>query len=482
MTPAIPKSLLACAALGIGLSSAWAKPPADIVRAAANSVVRVTAEGCPGEQGTRVGSGFVWPDPAQVVTALHLVADCQTLTVEYVDQGVQRRAQASKSLRHADLALLQVDNPPAVPALSQTATAGEQEDLAAISLPLNVNNWQETYGAKALNVRRLSDILNDATRREIERLGAPAIDLEIFRLTAVVKPGSSGGPVINAQGHVVGIVDGGLDGGASSLNWAVPAHLLQELLNSGESGAQVGLGPAAETVFAFSVPQTTEAATEVNRDVVCGGRRYFHLATRRLDDIVGSVQQPGMLDDPNGFLYVVNTARTAVPVHELDALRFDLFVDAETGATVAVPDSMTLSTYGPYCLAESDEGDLGLGFYGEVFNPALQNFNTLSHQFNLAVLAEFNFSACQTDPAFTQLLPHSRFDGLVAQRSAAICVDGFTLEQTYLFAGNLSRLNTFLGVVAYNEDFNEMQYGGDPDLIRAWAAAAIAVMISTYQI
>lgn len=486
MTKGTVACLLGSALLGV-LASAWvssatAKPSADIVRAAANSVVRVTAEGCPGAQGTRAGSGFIWPDAATVVTALHVIADCQSVTVDYVEAGVQRRAQASRSLRRADLALLAVENPPALPALSKTAEAGEQEELAAIGLPLNVANWQETYGSRALNVRTLNDILNDAARRQIRSLGAPAIDLEIFRLTAVVKPGSSGGPVINANGAVVGVVDGGLDGGNASLNWAVPARFLQELAASGEAGANVGLGPAAETVFAFSVPETTQAAAQVNRDMTCGGRNYFHLATRNLNEIVDSLSQPGTLDDPTGFLYVVSSLSQVVALEDLAAINFDLWVDSETGATVAVPDWLALSDYGDYCAAESDEGELGFAFVSQVYDSFSTNYQMMSEQFGNAIFQEFGFAACQLDPNYSQYVPHNRFDGLIAQRAAILCLDGSMMDSAYVFAGSLGRLNSFLGVVAYNEDYARVGFQGTAALNRDWAAVAIAVMISTYQI
>src|SRR3546814_13324225 len=68
--------LLVCAGSAAG-SAAWAKPSADTVRRAAASVVRVVAEGCPGGQGSRVGTGFVWSAPQQVVTALHVVSSAE---------------------------------------------------------------------------------------------------------------------------------------------------------------------------------------------------------------------------------------------------------------------------------------------------------------------------------------------------------------------------------------------------------------------
>lgn len=460
----------------------WAKPSADIVRAAANSVVRVMAEGCPGPKGTRAGSGFVWPEPGKIVTALHLVADCQTLTVEYVEAGVQRRAQATKSLRRADLALLTVENPPSVQPLSKTATAQTQEVLAAIGLPLNVRNWQETYGSRGLNVNRLSDILNDSARREIENLGAPAIDLDVFRLTAVVKPGSSGGPIINAQGAVVGIVDGGLDGGASSLNWAVPAHLLQELAERGQSGANVGLGAAAESVFAFSIPETGENAASVNQDLVCGGRSYFHLATRSLSEIVDSMETPGTLDDPQGFAYVVTTLAENVPENDLAALSFNLFVDSETGATVAVPENMTLAEESGFCVASSNQGDIALIFQGQVFDPNYTNVEFVSNQFVNTLSQGLGFINCQADLAFSQAVPHSRVDGLLARRFAALCYHAQSGEQAYNFVAHLGRMNSYLGIVAVNGEFYDTGAYANPAKTRDWAAAALAVIISTYQI
>lgn len=475
-------AFLLAATAALAPEPAWAKPPADIVRAAANSVVRVMAEGCPGTKGSRAGSGFVWPDATSIVTALHLVADCQSLTVEYVEAGVQRRARASRSLRRADLALLTVENPPSVKALSKTATAQTQEVLAAIGLPLNVRNWQETYGSRALNVKKLSDILNDSARREIEKLGAPAIELDVFRLTAVVKPGSSGGPIINAEGAVVGVVDGGLDGGASSLNWAVPAYLLQELAERGQSGANVGLGPAAETVFSFSVPETTQAEEAVNRDFFCGGRSYFHLATRSLSEIVDSLQTPGTLDDPQGFAYVVTTLAQNVPENDLAALRFDLFVDSETGATVAVPESMTLAEDSGFCVASSNHGDIALIFQGQIFNPNYTNIDFVSNQFVNTLSQGLGFTNCQFDPAFSQAVPHSRIDGLLARRFAALCYHAQSGEQAYNFVAHLGRMNSYLGIVAVNGEFYDTGAFANPAKTKDWAAAALAVIISTYQI
>lgn len=465
-------------------AEATARPSNDTIRRAATAVVRVTSSGCPGENGARAGSGFVWANAVQVVTALHVVADCDSVVVEYVDAGIQRRATPLKVLRDADLALLKVEDPHPVQALTGTATAGEGEELVAIGLPLNVRGWQETHGSRGLNAQVLGDILNDLARRQIERLGAPSVDLDIFRLTAVVKPGSSGGPVINAQGAVVGVVDGGLDGGNASLNWAVPADYLHRLESSAEAPANIGLGAEAAVAFSFSgeEPAAADGGYAVNQEFRCGGRSYFHLATRTLDDIVGSVQNPGTVDDPNGFLYLVNAYSFVLPPQVLGQIRFDLLVDGETGATIAVPQDMYLDNVGGFCVAASPYGDVSLVFAGEVFDPLRDNLQFVSQRFDFAVGQFLGVGGCSPDMALMEPAPHTRFDGLIARRSGAYCFDGFTGAQEYGIVGYLGRENAFAGIVAHNGDLMLTGPGGDPAITRAWAAAALAVMISTYQI
>src|SRR3546814_7659828 len=108
------------------------------------------------------------------------------------------------------------------------------------------------------------------------------------------------------------------------------------------------------------------------RDLACGGRSYFHLATRDLNEIVDSLSQPGTLDDPAGFLYVVNGLAQYLPLEELEVIRFDLWVDSETGATIAVPATMPLKRETGCCLAESALSAGGLIFHGQVFNTNLK--------------------------------------------------------------------------------------------------------------
>src|SRR5688500_6719378 len=72
--------------------------------------VRVDSAGC--ESGPRRASGFVWNNTQTVVTALHAVAGCSSISVRYaVDGGQLRKAHVTRLVRRFDLALLTIENP-----------------------------------------------------------------------------------------------------------------------------------------------------------------------------------------------------------------------------------------------------------------------------------------------------------------------------------------------------------------------------------
>jgi S1-C subfamily serine protease len=62
----------------------------------------------------------------------------------------------------------------------------------------------------------------------------------LLQITAPVSHGSSGGPVVNSRGEVIGVVTTSLSEG-QNLNFAVPASLVERLLNKWHKGLNQGL-------------------------------------------------------------------------------------------------------------------------------------------------------------------------------------------------------------------------------------------------
>lgn len=125
-----------------------------------------------------------------------------------------------------DLAVLSVDanlTSKPIPLASGSVTPGEQ--VFAIGNPEGLE--------KTISQGIVSGIRNQNGR-------------DLLQVTTPISHGSSGGPILNEKGEVVGVAVGMLDGG-QNLNFAVPVALVREILAEKESP-----NPAVKAVLEFS--------------------------------------------------------------------------------------------------------------------------------------------------------------------------------------------------------------------------------------
>lgn len=155
------------------------------------------------------GSGF-FIAPDRIVTNLHVIRDAGFIHIETFDGHTSTVHNVVAVDEREDLALLQMEAPNADGATLQLADSApvEGEEIALMSNPRG-SRWKLTSG----QVGPIWEFKGTGNR---------------IQITASILPGSSGGPVVNKEGHVVGIAVMHLQS-IDDLNFAVPAKSLRAL-------------------------------------------------------------------------------------------------------------------------------------------------------------------------------------------------------------------------------------------------------------
>jgi len=156
------------------------------------------------------GSGFFINNKGHIITNHHVIEGAYSATVktsagkEYPVEGI-----TAKDIE-ADIVKLSVNIPDSniVPLKLSTAIPSEGEDIIVIGNPLGFESTVSTGIVSAV--------------RDIPAFG------KILQITAPVSPGSSGSPVLNTKGEVIGIATLVVTKG-QNLNFAIPSEKILAL-------------------------------------------------------------------------------------------------------------------------------------------------------------------------------------------------------------------------------------------------------------
>jgi hypothetical protein len=475
---AILGGLVLCAASGLGASQVqpWGQNAA---------VLRVNARRCAGSANDRVGTGFLWGTARQTVTALHVIAGCSSITVHSQKDGADFTASVSRVYRHADLALLTLDNnvgatplveATALPQLHQTLTTWGYGDS-----PVSMRSFDVRVAGVVES--RLGQNVPDDVIQEIRKAGSPEPDMDILPISDPIAAGLSGAPIFDAAGRVHGIADGGVNHGATHASWAIPVKYLASLARSTESAA----GYVADTAH-LSAAEVTRA--EVYRadfvdltapTVKCGS------ATLRRVRTVPFVQASLSTDNPVGLIQLESFFQQPAPQFDID-----VYADAQSGAAVALPAGTGLLSNGAGCIATSP--DRSLGILVQVTNiPAGDNGMMTASMFEGAAASPVP-QFWRQDPAWTNYQPASRPDGLSVIRKAWVCYypqNQYNFPTRYMFETLAVRGRTFLGVAGFrNNDavmwacVNRIPMPSCPGMeyFAGWMQLALSVHLATFPI
>lgn len=202
--------------------------PKEIASRAEASVLRIEGDGM-------LGTGFVVDARGWIATNLHVIVGADELVATFKDGTRFEVVEVLGFAPDHDVALLRIeaDELPTLP-LGGTVSVGDR--VVAIGHPLGLSDT-------------VSDGLISAVRQVDE-------SLEVLQISAPIAPGSSGGPLFNERGEVVGIATAILRGG-QNLNFGVPIAYLVSLMDD----------PQPMTLTAFSAATRRPTLPAVARQV-----------------------------------------------------------------------------------------------------------------------------------------------------------------------------------------------------------------------
>lgn len=160
------------------------------------------------------GTGFIISSSGMIATNYHVVQGASSLQIEVNSGEIYDNVFYVTSDPRRDIAILKIFAEGLRPlALGSDAEAGIGEKIYVMGNPLGQTN---TFSDGIVSAKRTME------------------GVSLLQITAPISSGSSGGPVMNGRGEVIGIATMGVRGG-QNLNFAVPSRYIRPLLATGET-------------------------------------------------------------------------------------------------------------------------------------------------------------------------------------------------------------------------------------------------------
>lgn len=188
-------------AVAVAIGSATPRPPDSVYvyQVIQPSLVLIQTErtGAANEAEHSLGSGVIINDRGEILTSLHVVDEANAIRVTFAD-GTESDATIIDKQPENDIAVLSAS---VLPELFVPATIGNSAALSVGDEAYVVGNPFGLYSSMSSGVISGFD-------RVFQPPNTNQVIHGLIQVDAAINPGNSGGPLLNRNGHVVGIVTG----------------------------------------------------------------------------------------------------------------------------------------------------------------------------------------------------------------------------------------------------------------------------------
>ena len=328
---------LALLLLSVLLPTAAHADPADI-DAASRGVVRIVIVEINGEEIVPIshGTGFA-VGPERIVTNAHVVAEARaddSLAIGIVpsDGGEAVYGRLVSVSGRNDLALIATTSPMNLPPLTISGNPlRDSGAVTAVGYPMNVDRAQ---GLSSSDIFRAQPPVKSSGFLSGQR---PTREFDSLLHTAPIARGSSGGPLLDACGRVVGVNSFGTDSGSADAEFyfAVSTRELLPFLRANDVTPQVN-GSACRSLAELEAEER-DRAERAQRAAQAEAAAEEQALARRRDETRREVEFGVLAERESGLamsmvLLMAALAASGLAVH---AYHIDLRHNAEIGFALA---------------------------------------------------------------------------------------------------------------------------------------------------
>ncbi len=403
----------------------------EILKNASLSVVKVETE-------SSNASGFIWKQTDWVVTSLHVVDGKSKILVKYINDDGKiiktSKAKVIKVLKKSDLVLLSLLAPLNRAALSLNVELPKaKQTLDALGFPLNISSASSTEIKVRFGGNKLKTILPAKALNNIKEY--PSTDIEIINLEGNLVPGLSGGPILDKQGKVIGVVDGGLENGAIGICWGIPSNQILELENSVET--KVPNAKGIKELFAADLKVDVEKTKKIgNLKLTKLKTRSFLELSLTADDKLSLGQLAELFSNFDPFSF-----------------RYDIYQEETSGATLVLPEGAKIYNEGDYHIASVGDTRMEVNFMIVPTNDLI-DAQQKSIKFEKKFTEDYPNGQLFPDQAWSYFEPVTRYGVTVNRKGLYLnTMENYQWQtEKYLFETLATNGETLLAVAAVNHD------------------------------